>query len=122
LWHDLTSQVALAMLAEPALLMFGTCAAAAALVCNFDTCFAAAKERAAMSSEKRWAPTCVVSPLRARFVFAQCRLGCGLWVVPSERSGWPLSAVAVFHAAVCLRLFVGRSRRCCAPSSISDSV
>jgi hypothetical protein len=31
LWHDLTSQVALAMLAELALLMFGTCAAAAAL-------------------------------------------------------------------------------------------
>ena len=31
LWHDLTSQVALAMLAELALLMFGVCAAAAAL-------------------------------------------------------------------------------------------
>lgn len=31
LWHDLTSQVALAMLAELALLMFGVCAAVAAL-------------------------------------------------------------------------------------------
>jgi hypothetical protein len=31
LWHDLTSQIALAMLAELALLMFGMCAAAAAL-------------------------------------------------------------------------------------------
>jgi hypothetical protein len=34
LWHDLTSQVALAMLAELALLMFGMCAAAAALPGN----------------------------------------------------------------------------------------
>ncbi len=50
LWHDLTSQVALAMLAELALLMFGVCAAVAALPGNRSVAEAGASELLSRSS------------------------------------------------------------------------